>query len=109
MYSPIVLRSSEGSRWPVPYYKRVTIAENSCEGRCGECRQLKQIRFYSIVRNVAKGPDHGGWIDANTTMACDDCIAQDVYEAADDRTLLIDKRKHGETQEAPWFTGGSIT
>lgn len=78
--------------WPVPYIDRATISEGSVEGRCGDCRQVKQIRFFYVGRNVAKGSKHGGWYDGRHYMECDECIDRYLSEAAEERSLIVDKR-----------------
>jgi hypothetical protein len=79
--------------WPVPYIDRATIT-GDVEGRCGNCRKVKTIRFFYVGRNVAKGPQHGGWYGGNHDMECDECIDAYLSEAADERSVIQDGRRN---------------
>lgn len=78
--------------WPVPYIARATINGGGIEGRCGNCREIKPIYFFTVVRNVAKGPDHGGHCDGHHTMECSPCIDEFLNLRADVRSVIKDER-----------------
>lgn len=84
--------------WPVPYIARAVIGPGGIEGRCGHCRQVKPIWFFDVVRNVAKGPLHGGWCADSHDMECDECIDEFINTRADVRSVIKDGRKINESQ-----------
>ena len=94
-----MIKLQPATDWPVPYLAMVDIS-GEVPGKCGECRKSGILRWVFYGRNVAKGPEHGGWYDGRQYQLCDKCIDAYVSESGDVRTEIKDQRPAPAIREA---------